>query len=163
MSEVLHFEDVRRGDRWISPTRTVTRSDVSQFAHLTGDFNPLHMDDDFAKESMFRRPIAHGLLGLSFAAGLGSASPLVDTVAFLGVSEWKFLKPVYFGDRVHVVTEILEMEPKGRKRGSVVWKRSLVNQRGEVVQEGNFETLITRRCAPQKRPAAEFQYQSMAS
>ena len=87
MSEVLHFEDVRRGDRWISPTRTVTRSDVSQFAHLTGDFNPLHMDDDFAKESMFRRPIAHGLLGLSFAAGLGSASPLVDTVAFLGVSE----------------------------------------------------------------------------
>ena len=152
MSEVLHFEDVRSGDRWISPTRTVTKTDVTKFAHLTGDFNPLHMNDDFAKESMFRRPIAHGLLGLSFAAGLGSSSPLVDTVAFLSVSDWKFLKPVYFGDRVHVVTEILEAAPQGRKRGRIVWKRSLVNQNGEIVQEGkirdiNHSTMCTAKTA----------------
>lgn len=159
---MLYFEDVKLGDRWISPTRTVTASDVTNFAQLTGDLNPLHLDAEYAKESPFRRPIAHGLLGLSFVAGLGSESPRVETVAFLGVSDWRFLKPVYFGDRVHVVTEIVEIEAQGRKRGRVVWRRSLVNQRGETVQEGKFETLILRRAAARPTPK-QLQYESMAS
>ena len=107
----LYFEDLRLGDRWVSPTRTITEEDVTGFARLTGDHNPLHLDGDFARQSPFGRPIAHGLLGLSFAAGLASDSPRVETVAFLSVHEWRFLKPVYFGDRVHVVTEIGQYAP----------------------------------------------------
>jgi acyl dehydratase len=163
MAEVLHLEDVRNGDRWISPCRTVTKDDVASFAHLTGDYNPLHEDGEFARNSPFRKPIAHGLLGLAFTAGLSSESPLVDTVAFLGVSDWQFLKPVFFGDCVHVITEVLEIAPQGRKRGRVVWQRSLVNQNGETVQTGKFETLITRRAAAQERPQSEFQHRLMAS
>ncbi len=163
MTQLLHLEDVRCGDRWISPCRTVTKDDVASFASLTGDYNPLHEEGEFADQSMFRKPIAHGLLGLAFTAGLSSESPLVDTVAFLGVSEWQFLKPVYFGDRVHVITEVLEVIAQGRKRGRVVWQRSLINQDGETVQMGKFETLITRRAAAQTRPQSEYQHRLMAS
>jgi 3-hydroxybutyryl-CoA dehydratase len=147
MPELLYFEDLRLGDRWVSPSRVVTEQDVVGFAQLTGDLDPLHTDEDFARRSPFGRPIAHGVLGLSFATGLASQSPRVETVAFLALHNWRFVKPVYFGDRIHVVTEIVDTQANGRKRGRVIWKRSLVNQRGEIVQEGLWETLVARRTA----------------
>ena len=145
MTDRLFFDDIRIGDRWISPSRVVSSEDVLSFAQLTGDHNPLHVDQEFAKNSPFRKPIAHGLLGISFVAGLGSHSPFVETAAFVGVTDWKFLKPIYFGDRVHVVTEVVEREQHGRRRGRVVWLRSLINQHGETVQAGLFETLVCCR------------------
>lgn len=143
--EGLSFEDLRVGDRWVTAARTITETDVVNFACLTGDFDPLHVDHEHAKQTPFRRPIAHGLLGLAFLAGLGSQCPRVRTVAFVGIREWLFLKPTYFGDTVHAVNSIVELQPSGRKRGRVVWKRQLVNQQGEVVQEGFFETLVALR------------------
>ena len=77
--------------------------------------------------------------------GKASESPAIETVAFIGVKDWQFAKPVYFGDRIHVVTEVLEMNESGRKRGRIVWKKTLMNQRGEAVQVGIVETLVTRR------------------
>ncbi len=142
MPELLHFENLTIGSRWVSSQRAVSEADVVQFADLTGDYNPLHLDEEFAQQTPFRRPIAHGLLGLSLVAGLGSESPLVHTVAFLGIRSWQFLKPVYYDDQLHVVTEILDLKPRGRRRGHVVWKRSLLNQEGCVVQEGVFESLV---------------------
>jgi acyl dehydratase len=154
MLKQLFYEDFRVGDSWLSPCHIVTREDVSEFAQLTGDFNPLHLDDGFASESPFRRPIAHGLLGLSFAAGLSSESPAVHTIAFLGISDWSFIQPIYFGDRVHVVTEVVAAEPHGRKRGRIVWRKKLVNQNDETVQQGIFETLVACRNS-QAKPVPE--------
>lgn len=145
MTQRLYFEDLKIGDQWTSRSRTVAVDDVRQFASLTGDFNPLHWDDDYARETPFGRPIAHGLLGLSIGAGLSSECPMVETIAFLGVSQWRFLKPIYHGDTVHLVTQVIELEAKGRKRGRVCWKQTVLNQHDQVVQEGVFETLITRR------------------
>jgi acyl dehydratase len=144
MPQLLHFDNLAVGDRWVSPVREITEADVVQFADLTGDYNPLHMDEEFARHSPFRRPIAHGLLGLAVVAGLGSESPLVDTVALLGVRDWEFLKPVYFGDQVHVVTEVVDLRPNGRRCGRVVLQRSLINQDGLIVQRGTFESLVAR-------------------
>ena len=157
MPELLYFEDLRLGDRWVSPSRAITEEDVVGFAQLTGDLDPLHLDEDFARRSPFGRPIAHGLLGLSFATGLASHSPRVETVAFLALYNWRFLKPVYFGDRIHVVTEIVDTHANGRKRGRVIWKRGLVNQRGETVQEGYSETLVARRAAIPRAAVVESQ------
>lgn len=141
--EPLHFDEVEVGDTWESPARTVTESDVTQFACLTGDFNPLHVDREFARQTPFGQPIAHGLLGLSLVAGLGSGSPRMVTLSFLRILDWQFLHPIRFGDTVHVQTEILSKEPSGRgRRGLIVWKRQLVNQEGVVVQEGRTETLV---------------------
>lgn len=154
--EVLGFDDLAVGDEWESPARTVTEADVVGFAALTGDFNPIHVDHDAASRSPFRRPIAHGLLGLSFAAGLTSASPRVDTVAFLAILEWTFHKPIFFGDTIRVLSRIEAAEPRSRgRRGVVTWHRRLVNQSGEVVQEGRTRTLVRSRPAPGAAPEVE--------
>ena len=143
MEKVLSFGSIEVGQTWESPSRVVSESDVVSFANLTGDFDPLHMDPEFARNTPFKQPIVHGLLGLSLVAGLGSHSPSVHTAAFMGVSDWKFLRPLYFGDTVYVRTEVIEKRPHGRRRGLVSWKRQLLNQHDQVVQEGIFETLVT--------------------
>jgi len=153
MTDLLCYEDLRIGDRWISPGRIVTEDDVAKFADLTGDYDRLHTDKDFASQTPFGRPIAHGLLGLSFVAGISSTSPAMDTVAFVGVSNSSFLHPIYFGDREHVVTEVTDLKDHGRKRGRVIWRRSLVNQDGRSTQEGIFETIVSCRAAA-ARPVA---------
>jgi 3-hydroxybutyryl-CoA dehydratase len=142
MQPPLSFDDVKPGDIFHSPTRTITETDVVMFAGMTGDINPLHVDHEYARSTPFGKPIAHGLLGLSFVAGLGCFSPWMHTAAFMGIREWKFLKPLFIGDTVHVRTEVLTMTPKGRRHGQITWQRSLINQAGEVVQEGTFETLV---------------------
>ncbi len=142
MQPPLGYDDVKLGDVWHSPTRTITETDVVMFAGMTGDMNPLHVDHEYARNSPFGKPIAHGLLGLSFVAGLGCFSPWMQTAAFVGISEWRFLKPLYIGDTVRVRTEVMTMTAKGRRHGQIQWRRSLLNQSGEIVQEGSFETLV---------------------
>ena len=142
MKDQLYFDDVQQGDVWKSPARTVTETDVVNFAGLTGDFTALHVDHQYASETPFRRPIAHGLLGLSMMAGLSSRCPNMATLALVNLGEWKFLKPIYFGDTVHVLTEIIEKRPHGRRRGAIVWSRRLINQDALTVQAGLIETLV---------------------
>ena len=148
LNDPNYFEDVAVGQMWRSPERTIAERDVFDFAELTGDFNPLHVDPKFARNTPFGRPIAHGLLGLSLVAGLGSHSPSMFTVALVRLVDWQFLQPVYFGDTVHADTEIIDKQPHGRRHGLIVWRRQLVNsQTGGIVQQGTFETLVKMRQA----------------
>ena len=145
----LGFDELAPGDEWESPARTVTEADVVAFAGLSGDYNPIHVDHEFARNTPFRGPVAHGLLGLAIASGLASNAPRVDTVALLGLVEWKFLEPIAFGDTIRVLTLVVALEPRSRgRRGVVTWRRRLLNQRGEVVQEGLTQTLVRSRRSP---------------
>ena len=99
----LHFEDLHVGDCWQSRARTITETDVVNFACMTGDFDPLHVDHEFAKSTPFGKPIAHGLLGLAWVAGLGSDSPSVNTAAFLSIERWEFHRPAHIGDTVRAI------------------------------------------------------------
>lgn len=141
-SQLLHFERLTVGDRWFSPWREITGDDVAEFAVLTGDEDPLHTTA--AADSPFGRPVAHGLLGLSLMAGLSSQHPRVATLALTEVSDWKFEKPVFFGDQIRVLTEVESLEPHGRRAGKVIWKRQLLNQDGRVVQQGRIVSLVAR-------------------
>lgn len=141
----LYFDEVSVGQIWSSTGRTVTESDIVAFACATGDFNPLHVDAVFASQSIYRRPIAHGLLGISWAAGLGSNFPRMQTLAFVAVRDWEFLKPVHIGDTVSVQTTVLDKQQNGRRSGKIAWVLVLVNQRGEEVQRGIFETIVAVR------------------
>lgn len=143
MTDCLYYEDLVPGSVWTSPARTLTESDIVNFAGLTGDFDPLHMDHEFAAESPYGRPIAHGLLGLAVMAGLSSTCPRVKTLALVSVDQWQFHVPVYVGDTVHVVTQVESAKPSGRRSGQVVWLRKLINQRGECVQSGRLTTLVS--------------------
>jgi acyl dehydratase len=161
MDSPLFYEDIEVAQIWVSPRRTVTEADVISFATMTGDFNPLHVDYDFASRSHYRQPIAHGLLGLSWVAGLGSYFPSVNTLAFVAVRNWEFMRPLYFGDTVYVETTCISKEPTGRRTGKIVWNRKLWNQRGEIVQQGIFETLVaikspTERHALPKESATDY-------
>jgi len=152
--QALYFNDVKVGDVWFSPGRTITEADIVFFASLTGDFNPLHVDHEYARQTPFGRPIAHGLLGLSYMAGLGSHSPRMRTVAFVRIVEWEFLKPIFPGDTIRIRTEVLSIEPRSRGRRALVrWQRQLLNQRDEVVQAGILETLVEGR-PPEAEPRA---------
>jgi len=138
----LHFEDLQVGDSWESQARTITETDIVNFACLTGDFDPLHVDHEAAAQTPFGRPVAHGLLGLAYLAGLSTQAPNVETVAFLGIKDWNFQKPILVGDTVHAITRVTATSSYGRRRGRVTWHRELVNQAGEVVQSGTFETAV---------------------
>lgn len=142
----LYFDDVEVGQRWESQGRTITETDVVQFAGVSGDYNPIHMDHEFARGTPFRRPIAHGLLVFSVASGLGLHYPPMRTLAVLQIREWYFREPVYFGDTIRVRGEVVHKEVRARgRRGEVAWRRQVVNQEGKVVQEGVVVTLVEGR------------------
>ncbi len=150
----LYYEDIDLDAQWVSPTRQITQQDVMQFAEMTGDFNPLHVDPEYARRTPFKRPIAHGLLGLSLMAGLGSDSPAVRTAAFVRIVDWRFVRPIFPGDWITIHTRVVRKESSGRRHGRVAWRRQIVNQHGEVVQDGELETLVmlrTARTAPAAR------------
>lgn len=142
----LTFDQLSVGDEWESPRRTVTEADVVAFAGLSGDFNPIHMDHHAASSGPFGKPIAHGLLGLAIASGLTSNAPRVDTMAFLAILEWKFVRPIALGDTIHVVTRVVALESRSRgRRGVVTWSRQVIDQAGTVLQEGLTQTLVRGR------------------
>ena len=152
----LLFSDLHVDDEWESPRRTITEADVVHFAGISGDFNPIHMDHEHARAGPFRQPVAHGLLGLAVASGLTSQAPKVDTLAFLAILEWKFLQPIAFGDTIHVHTTVVGLEPRSRgRRGVVNWRRRVINQSGEVVQEGVTQTLVRDRSSHDAGGAAD--------
>lgn len=155
MAEMLHLEDLQVGQRWLSPSRTIMADDVTDFAELTGDHTALHAKSDEEGESLspFRRPVAHGLLGLSVLAGLSSEHPRVQTLALVSLGGWEFRHPIYFGDTVHVETEVVAIEPHGRRAGRVTWYRRLIGSRGQLLQEGSLVTLVAAR-VPQPRATA---------
>ena len=142
----LYFDDVEVGQQWESQGRTITEADVVQFAGVSGDYNPIHMDHEFARGTAFRQPIAHGLLVFSVASGLGLYYPPMRTLAVLQVREWYFREPVVFGDTVRSQSLVLGKEVRARgRRGEITWQRRVVNQAGKVVQEGVVVTLVEGR------------------
>jgi acyl dehydratase len=145
----LYFDELVLGEEWTSEPRTITADEVLAFANLTGDRNPVHLDPEFARTTPFRRCIAHGLLVLAVASGMAWQAPRTHTLAFLEVREWHFRAPIFPGDAIRVHSRVHEKQLQGRgRRGLVMWKVSVLNQEGRVVQEGVSATLVeTSRAA----------------
>ncbi|MCL6641670.1 MAG: MaoC family dehydratase N-terminal domain-containing protein [Candidatus Rokubacteria bacterium] len=141
-----YFEDIAIGEEYESPGRTVTETDIVLFAGLSGDYNVLHTDAEFMKKSIFGERIAHGLLGLAIQSGLFyRAGPAYATLAFLGL-RWKFKAPIKIGDTIRVRARVAAKRETGKAdRGIVVLERQVLNQRDEVVQEGETELMVERR------------------
>jgi len=149
-TELIFVEDMKIGDVWLTDPREVTAEDVADFAVLTGDNDPLHAGD--AAASPFGEPVAHGLLGLSVMAGLSSERPNTATLALVSVDQWEFLAPIFFGDQVHVRTEVESIAPHGRRAAKIGWFRQLLNQHGRVVQQGRLTTLVANKSRSKRDP-----------
>ncbi len=154
----LYFDDIQVGQEWDSLARTVTEADIVHFAGLSGDFNPIHVDHEYCKQTVFRKPIAHGLLVLAMGSGAGIAAPPMRTLAFMAIKEWNFLEPVYIGDTIHIQAKVLAIEPRARgRRGVVTWQRTIVNQHDKPVQQGITVTLVEGRGGRGSMPDARSQ------
>jgi 3-hydroxybutyryl-CoA dehydratase len=139
----LYFDDVEVGQEWRSLGRTITEADVVNFAGLSGDFNPIHIDHHFARTTAFRRPIAHGLLVFAVGSGLGLSAPPMRTMALMTIKDWHFRGPVFPGDTIHVVSKVLDKQVRARgRRGEITWQRQFFNQDGKLIMEGVTLTLI---------------------
>src|SRR5436309_720378 len=142
----LYADDVATGQEWQSLGRTITEADIVNFAGLSGDFNPIHLDQHFARTTPFRRHFAHGLLVFSVGSGLGIHAPPMRTLAVLSIREWHFRDPVFPGDTIHVVSKVLEKQVRARgRRGEITWRRQFFNQDGKVIMEGVTLTLVEGR------------------
>src|SRR5213083_383551 len=106
----LYFDDVAVGQEWQSLGRTVTEADIVNFAGLSGDFNPIHVDHEFARTTPFRKPIAHGLLIYAIGSGLQLHAPPMRTLAVLTVKDWHFKAPVFAGDTIRIRTTVMEKQ-----------------------------------------------------
>jgi acyl dehydratase len=142
----LHFEDLAIGDAYVSPGRTVTEADIVLFAGLSGDYNVLHTDAEYMRSSLFGERIAHGLLGLSIQYGLLTRTMPALAEAQLVALRWKFKGPIKIGDTVTARARIAtRSDGDAPAFGLVGVSVQLVNQRGEVVQEGEIDHRVGRR------------------
>ena len=142
-----YFEDIEVGEEYESPGRTVTETDIVLFAGLSGDYNILHTDAEFMKGSLFGERIAHGLLGLSIQAGLLGRAMLPYATLGFGSLRWKFKGPIKIGDTIRVRARVTSKKETDAGRGAIVLDRTVLNQRDEVVQEGETEVVVERRPA----------------
>ena len=148
MNAGLFFEDFETGQTGVTATRTVTEHDIVAFAGLSGDFNLIHVDAEFAKTTPFGQRIAHGLLGLAIASGLAVQTGVLgaNVMAFREVGEWKFIKPIMIGDTVHVNMEIVETKALPRLGGGLVtMSAALNNQSNETTMKGLWTILVRSR------------------
>ncbi|MEN9922698.1 MAG: hypothetical protein RIS09_212, partial [Actinomycetota bacterium] len=135
----LFLDDFYVGQHWVTPRRTITDAEVTIFAGISGDFNPLHIDEEYAKTTQFGGRIFHGPGVFAIATGLESTLGIkVETaIAFLGMT-WNMKAPVLIGDTIHVEETVAEVRPSNSRpdRGIVTFDVKVLNQRGEVCQDG---------------------------
>ena len=144
----LFWEDWELGKSFISSARTVTETDIVMFAGISGDYNPLHINEEHCKKTQFGTRIAHGPLVYAIAAGLLFQLHLYDDtlIAFLGFENLRFTKPVKIGDTIHAKVTVTELTEKYKAdRGVMKRLLQVINQNGDVVQEGVQDFLLHKR------------------
>lgn len=144
-----YFEDFSVGEVMVTGNRTVTSTDIVNFACLSGDFNDIHANHEYARQSPFGEPIAHAPLVFAVAAGLNYASGVNDgtLVAVLGIDKWRMKVAVKHGDTIHVESTVLSKRESGSRpdAGIVTLMRRFINQRGDIAQEMEITILYLRR------------------
>jgi acyl dehydratase len=145
-----YLEDFKVGEKAVSPGRTVTEADIVMFAGLSGDWNELHTNAEFMKDSPFGQRIAHGLLTLSIASGLAlrtKGTTPVEILAFLGMDKVRFTAPVFIGDTIRVEAEVIEARPSKSMPGAGIlkFKNTVKNQRDENVATWETAIMVSMR------------------
>jgi len=139
-----YYESFQEGERLVSVSRTVTESDIQQFAGLSGDYNQLHTDREFADENVYGKRIAHGLLVISIASGLAARTGFSDGTALaLTTIDWKLRKPVFAGDTIRAEFEVVRKKRVSQAEGGFVeFKVEVINQEDITVHRGKWKVLM---------------------
>jgi 3-hydroxybutyryl-CoA dehydratase len=148
----LYFEEFAADQSITSVGRTVTEADVVAFAALSGDWNSIHTDAEYAAGHPFGQRAAHGLLGMSIASGLAMRLGFLEetALAFREITGWKFSLPIFIGDTIHIRATVTETKAMPRLGGGLVsLKVEILKQDDTVVQRGTWSVLVKGRPAPQ--------------
>lgn len=137
-----YFGEISEGEEVSTQGRTITETDIVNFAGVSGDFHPLHVDAEYAVESSFGERIAHGLLVLSIAAAL--AMERNEHAFFYGFEKIRFVNPTFIGDTISVSTEVIETEIRDDNLGRVVTQATATNEDGETVLTYQLVELVER-------------------
>ena len=143
-----YFEEFQEGEESLSPGRTITEADVVNFAALSGDWNELHVNEEFARRGYFGRRIAHGALIFSISMGLAARndrSRQPDLIAFYGLDRLRFVRPVFIGDTIRLRQTIHSLEPRDDKSGIVIFTHEVLNQSDTLVIVYTAKLLVRRR------------------
>ncbi|HUF88212.1 MAG TPA: MaoC/PaaZ C-terminal domain-containing protein [Thermohalobaculum sp.] len=144
----LYYEDLEVGQTFRSPARTVTEADLTIFAMVSGDWNPIHSDAEYARKTPYGQRIVHGVLGIAIVTGMFDRLGIFEdsALALLGIDEWRFLAPILVGDTVHMELEIAgkRLTSKG-DRGIIDRRIRLVRHDGTVLQEGRMGMMTKLR------------------
>ena len=141
----MYFEEFQVGFKTTSPGRTIAEADILAFAGISGDFNTIHTDAVYAATTPFGARVAHGLLILSIVSGLGVRTGVMEgtVIAFREILDWKFSAPVYIGDTVHAVMEVVDKKALPRLGGgAVTFDIDVRNQEDKTVMRGKWLVLI---------------------
>ena len=144
----LYFEEFTVGQKIVTVGRTIAESDIFTFAGLSGDFNQIHTDAEFAKTTPFGQRVAHGLLGVAITSGLAMRTGVLEgtVIAFREINEWKFSKPVFIGDTIRAELTVSETKPLPRLGGgSVTIVFDVKNQKDETVMKGTWVVLVASK------------------
>jgi acyl dehydratase len=146
----LYYDDFNLDQEFVTSGRTVTQTDIVNFACLSGDFNGVHSNFEYCKTTPFGEPIAHGPLVLAIMGGLSYASGINDgtLLALLQMDAWRLLNPVKHGDTIHMVSKVIDKRETSKPdRGIIVFARRCVKQDGSIAQEMRATMLYRRRPA----------------
>lgn len=141
----LYFEEFEIGHKVVTASRTITETDIVNFAGISGDYNQIHTDVEYCKTTPIGQRIAHGLLILSIATGLIAQSGLLEgtIMVFREIENWKFVTPTYIGDTVHVVGEVTKAKALRRLGGGTIdIEVSVLNQKDEILMKGVWKALM---------------------
>ena len=144
----MWFEEFEPGQQIVTRGRTVIETDLVDFAELTGDFNPIHLDHAYAEKSPFGQRVAHGLLVVSIAVGMVIKTGIVDGTidAFRAIKRWKFKRPVYIGDTVRAKLTVEEANRiRGLDSGIILFGIKVINQQDALVMSGQISVLVRSR------------------
>ena len=138
-----YYDDFQLGERILTRSRTVTEADIVMFAAFSGDWHPLHVDEEYAKKALFGERIAHGFLVLSVASGLMGLADMA-ILAFYGMDRVRFMAPTKIGDTLRVEMEVEEKMDRNEKEGIVTLKTTVKNQKDEAVASMGIKLLMGR-------------------
>lgn len=145
MPALTRFDDVAIGDRWTSAGRTLSEAELLQACMSSGDWHPIHADEEYASRTPLKHRIFQGSWGLHIATGMATAFPEMGeaVIGALGLNEWRYLKPLFVGDTVRVEVEIVgKRRTSDGRRGVIERRLTLRNQAGDVVQQGITSMLV---------------------
>jgi len=152
-----YLEDFAVDQLFESSGRTITEADLTFFSMISGDWNPIHCDVEFARKTRYGERVVHGALGIAVSTGMLHELGIFEksVIAMLGFRNWNFLAPLLVGDTIHLELRITAVEPgKSGRSGKLGRLFRLINQHGVVVQEGESDVLVLTKSGAQAQNEA---------